>query len=148
MSPDAIVCVSTSGRLFKSFEQRSEVLDLDGELKPDMASLTLGSMNFPKQASVNEPSMIAGLAEKMRARGIVPDVVLKPEGSGGRAPISEAALPGHLQGEAEAFEGDNAGDVLLAGPAVRAAASTGRPVHVLCGPRGRAAADLLPASRG
>ena len=48
----------------------------------------------------------------IQARGIVPDVVLKPEGSGGRAPISEAALPGHLQGEGEAFEGDNAGDVL------------------------------------
>ena len=48
----------------------------------------------------------------IQARGIVPDVVLKPEGSGARAPISEAALPRHLQGEGEAFEGDNAGDVL------------------------------------
>jgi carboxyl-terminal processing protease len=48
----------------------------------------------------------------IQARGIVPDVVLKPDGSGGRAPISEAALPRHLQGEDEAFEGDNAGDVL------------------------------------
>jgi ADP-heptose:LPS heptosyltransferase len=38
---------------------------------------------------------------------------------------------------------DNAGDVLLAGPAVRAAARGG-PVHVLCGPRGRGAAGLLP----
>ena len=39
---------------------------------------------------------------------------------------------------------DNAGDVLLAGPAVRAAAATGRPVVLACGPHGRAAADLLP----
>lgn len=39
---------------------------------------------------------------------------------------------------------DNLGDVLLSGPTVRAAAATGRPVHLLCGPRGRAAADLLP----
>jgi ADP-heptose:LPS heptosyltransferase len=39
---------------------------------------------------------------------------------------------------------DNCGDVLLAGPAVRSAAGSGRPVHLLCGPRGRAAADLLP----
>jgi ADP-heptose:LPS heptosyltransferase len=39
---------------------------------------------------------------------------------------------------------DNAGDVLLTGPAVRAAAATGRPVVLLCGPRGRAAAELLP----
>lgn len=40
---------------------------------------------------------------------------------------------------------DNCGDVLLAGPAVRAAAAAGRRVHLLCGPRGRAGADLLPA---
>lgn len=39
---------------------------------------------------------------------------------------------------------DNLGDVVLAGPAVRSAAATGRPVHLLCGPRGRAAAELLP----
>lgn len=39
---------------------------------------------------------------------------------------------------------DNAGDVLLSGPAVRAAAAGGRDVHLLCGPRGRAAAELLP----
>ena len=39
---------------------------------------------------------------------------------------------------------DNEGDVLLTGPAVRAvAAHTGR-VTMLCGPRGRAAAELLP----
>ena len=48
----------------------------------------------------------------IQARGIVPDVVLKPDGNGGRAAISEAALPRHLQGEGEVFEGDNAGDVL------------------------------------
>jgi len=41
---------------------------------------------------------------------------------------------------------DNLGDVVLAGPAVRAAAATGRPVHVLCGPRGRAMAELLPGA--
>jgi ADP-heptose:LPS heptosyltransferase len=39
---------------------------------------------------------------------------------------------------------DNAGDVLLAGPAVRAAAASGRFVQFLCGPRGHAAARLLP----
>ena len=38
-----------------------------------MASLTLGSLNFPKQASVNAPSTIRGLAERMRERGIVPE---------------------------------------------------------------------------
>lgn len=67
--PDAIICVSTSGRTFGRFEQRSAALELEGEAKPDMASLTLGSLNFPKQASVNDPDMIRALAERMRERG-------------------------------------------------------------------------------
>lgn len=73
-APDVIVCVSTSGRNFKTFEQRSEVLNLDGDLRPEMASLTLGSMNFPQQASVNEPAMIKKLADTMNDRGIVPEL--------------------------------------------------------------------------
>ena len=72
--PGVIICVSTSGRTHKEFAQRSEVLDVDGDEKPEMASLTLGSMNFPKQASVNDPAMIKGLAERMRERGIVPEL--------------------------------------------------------------------------
>lgn len=39
---------------------------------------------------------------------------------------------------------DNVGDVLLAGPAIRAVAASGRQVVALCGPNGRSAADLLP----
>jgi ADP-heptose:LPS heptosyltransferase len=39
---------------------------------------------------------------------------------------------------------DNDGDVLLAGPAVRALAAGAERVTLLCGPRGRAAAALLP----
>jgi ADP-heptose:LPS heptosyltransferase len=39
---------------------------------------------------------------------------------------------------------DNDGDVLLAGPAIRAVAAGAGRVTLLCGPRGRAAAELLP----
>ena len=39
---------------------------------------------------------------------------------------------------------DNLGDVLLAGPAVRAVRASGADVTMLCGPNGRAAAELLP----
>ena len=39
---------------------------------------------------------------------------------------------------------DNDGDVLLAGPAIRAVAAGASRVTLLCGPRGRAAAELLP----
>lgn len=72
--PDVVVCVSTSGRVFKSFEERAEVLDLEGALVPELASLTLGSLNFPGQASVNDPEMIRRLAERMHERGIVPEL--------------------------------------------------------------------------
>ena len=70
--PDLILCVSTSGRTFKAFEQRSEVLGCT-DPAPEMASLTLGSMNFPKVESINSPTMIQSLAETMQARGIVPE---------------------------------------------------------------------------
>ena len=72
--PDAIVCVSTSGRVFGELEQRAAVLDLDGDEKPDLASLTLGSLNFPRQASVNAPETIRALAERMAEREIVPEL--------------------------------------------------------------------------
>jgi len=72
--PDLIICVTTSGRRFRSFEERAQSLDLDGELKPDMASLTLGSMNFRNEASINAPDMIERLAEAMHRRGIVPEL--------------------------------------------------------------------------
>jgi uncharacterized protein (DUF849 family) len=72
--PEVIVCVSTSGRRFTAFEERSAVLDLDGDERPELASLTLGSLNFPGQASVNDPDMIRRLAERMQERGITPEL--------------------------------------------------------------------------
>ena len=72
--PGAVICVSTSGRTFKELRERAAVLDLDGDAKPDMASLTLGSLNFPDQASLNDPAMIKALALRMRERGIVPEL--------------------------------------------------------------------------
>lgn len=71
---DVIICVSTSGRNFPEFEKRSQVLDLIGNLKPDMASLTLSSLNFNKQASISTPQTIKGLAQKMQERGIMPEL--------------------------------------------------------------------------
>jgi len=72
--PDLIISVSTSGRQVAEFEKRSEVLDLAGPLKPDLGSLTLSSLNFNKQASVNTPQMIQALAAKMLALGIRPEL--------------------------------------------------------------------------
>lgn len=67
---DVVICVSTSGRNWSEFAKRSDVLTLGGDLKPDMASLTLSSLNFNQVASVNEPQMIKDLAAMMQHNGI------------------------------------------------------------------------------
>jgi uncharacterized protein (DUF849 family) len=72
--PDLILCVSTSGRTFNELEKRSECLELDGECKPDFASLTLSSLNFNKEASINSPQMIQDMAVRMLERGIRPEL--------------------------------------------------------------------------
>jgi uncharacterized protein (DUF849 family) len=72
--PEVVLVATTSGRLHKDFERRAAVLDLDGSAKPDMASLTLGSLNFPEHASLNEPDMIQRLCRRMRDKGIMPEL--------------------------------------------------------------------------
>lgn len=68
--PDVVISGSTSGRVHTEIEQRAAVL----EAAPDMASLTLGSMNFPTQVSVNAPATIRELARRMRERHILPEL--------------------------------------------------------------------------
>ena len=71
---DLIICVSLSGRDITAVDKRADPLDLEGELKPDMGSLTLSSLNFVRQASVNSPQVIQELATRMLERGIVPEL--------------------------------------------------------------------------
>lgn len=68
--PDLVICASTSGRSTPEFEKRSEVL----ELSPDMASLTMSSLNFAREASMNTPDMILRLANKMAQFGVIPEL--------------------------------------------------------------------------
>lgn len=72
--PDVVLVATTSGRHQSALENRSAVLYLEGAAKPDMASLTLGSLNFPKQPSINAPEMIQQLCSIMRERGILPEL--------------------------------------------------------------------------
>jgi 3-keto-5-aminohexanoate cleavage enzyme len=67
---DLVVCVSLSGRHESSVEKRSAAL----ASRPDMASLTLGSMNFATQPSVNTPQTICGLAERIYTAAAVPEL--------------------------------------------------------------------------
>jgi len=68
--PELVLCVSLSGRNYNELSKRSEAL----ELQPDMGSLTLSSLNFPRQASLNAPDMIQALAEKMNDYGVHPEL--------------------------------------------------------------------------
>ena len=72
--PDLTICVSLSGRNFGALEQRADPLALRGDLRPDMGSLTLASLNFPQQPSINAPEMVRRLAERMHERGIKPEL--------------------------------------------------------------------------
>jgi len=72
--PGAVICVSSSGRDVAEFERRADVLELSGDARPDMASLTLGSLNFRTTASVNAPDTIVRLATAMAERGIRPEL--------------------------------------------------------------------------
>lgn len=67
--PGLVICLSTSGRDVAEFEKRSAII----ELQPDMASLTLGSINFLTQASINAPEMITRLFEKMLDFHVLPE---------------------------------------------------------------------------
>lgn len=71
---DLIICVSLSGRKINEFEKRAEVLQLQGNLKPDMGSLTLSSLNFNRVASMNSPEVIQNLANEMKSRGILAEL--------------------------------------------------------------------------
>lgn len=72
-APEIVICVTTSGRDVTEFENRSEVLEISGSLKPDLASLTLSSQNFLKTASMNSPQMVRDLFQKMLSKDIIPE---------------------------------------------------------------------------
>jgi uncharacterized protein (DUF849 family) len=73
-SKDLVLCVSLSGRNFKEFDKRAEPLRLTGDVKPDLGSLTLSSVNFNRTASVSSPEMIKTLAREMKLRGILAEL--------------------------------------------------------------------------
>ena len=72
LDPELIISGSTSGRVGEGFRERLQVLCPGPGCRPDMASLTLGSHNLPRQASLNTPEMIEALARAMDRRSILP----------------------------------------------------------------------------
>lgn len=72
--PELVICVSCTARSGAGLEERAAVLDLDGDARPDMASLTLSSMNFINGASMSDLETIGALAGRMQERGIRPEL--------------------------------------------------------------------------
>jgi 3-keto-5-aminohexanoate cleavage enzyme len=73
-TPGVILCVTTSSRASKNAEERFSPLRLSEKAKPEFASLSMGSFNFPASISENSPSEIEQLAEEMKQRGITPEL--------------------------------------------------------------------------
>jgi len=67
--PGMIIQFSTGGRS-GSGEERGGMLPL----KPDMASLTVGSNNFPTRVYENSPQLVDWLADEMRLHNILPEI--------------------------------------------------------------------------
>lgn len=67
---DLIVCASLSGRFLPEISQRSAAL----AARPDMATLTLGSLNFPGDASITTPQTISTLLQMIYAAGAIPEL--------------------------------------------------------------------------
>ncbi|MFO1088253.1 MAG: 3-keto-5-aminohexanoate cleavage protein [Hyphomicrobiales bacterium] len=67
--PGMIVQFSTGGRSGKGSERGGMLFH-----KPDMASLSTGSCNFPKIIYENHPDLILELATKMKEYGIKPEI--------------------------------------------------------------------------
>jgi uncharacterized protein (DUF849 family) len=78
--PDLVICVTTSGRLLPSVDHRADVLRLEGDAKPDMASLTLGSLNFRTGPSVTSIETIEELARRMQDAGVKPELEIFDSG--------------------------------------------------------------------
>ena len=72
VAPDVVVCVTTSGRRITAVGQRSAAVRATP--RPDMGSLTLGSINFMRDATRNSPESILGLIDAMHACGVRPEL--------------------------------------------------------------------------
>ncbi|WP_426514119.1 HAD-IIIA family hydrolase [Dactylosporangium sp. McL0621] len=111
-----------------------------GDIGRDMeAALAAGSAGILVPTGLTRrPEVAAAPAVTADLRGAAEMILQRDElhPSGPRTP--------HTAGTVLVVRPDSAGDVLVTGPAIRTVAAGAARVVLLCGPRGRAAAELLP----
>jgi histidinol-phosphate phosphatase family protein len=110
-----------------------------GDIGRDMtAALAAGAAGVLVPTPVTRAEEIAAAPEVAPGLGAAVDAILRRQRL-----VEPAPRPGRA-GTVLVVRSDSAGDVLVTGPAIRAVAHGSERVVMLCGPRGRAAAELLP----
>lgn len=72
--PEVVLCATTSSRVGSDLAARMTALDLPADVRPDLASLTLGSGNFPRTVNANPPDEMVALLERMGEQGVRPEL--------------------------------------------------------------------------
>jgi 3-keto-5-aminohexanoate cleavage enzyme len=71
---DILIQVSTGGAVGMTVDQRCGSLALTGADRPDMATLTTGTVNFGEEVFMNARPMVREIAKRIRALGIKPEL--------------------------------------------------------------------------
>ncbi|PID28916.1 MAG: 3-keto-5-aminohexanoate cleavage protein [Candidatus Cloacimonadota bacterium] len=74
--PEMLIQISTGGAVGVSFEERMAPLSL----KPEMATLNAGTLNFGDQVFVNSPQDIVRLANYFKETGVAPEIEVYESG--------------------------------------------------------------------
>jgi histidinol-phosphate phosphatase family protein len=137
--------VTAAADALRTHPRRCVVIgDVGGDMRAALAAGATGVLvptPITRPEEVAEAPVVAGtVADAVdlvlrRGRLFAGDVATRPA-----VPAGADRPAGHVL----VARCDSAGDLLLTGPAIRAVARGARSVTLLCGPRGRAAADLLP----
>jgi histidinol-phosphate phosphatase family protein len=110
-----------------------------GDIGRDMtAALAAGAAGVLVPTPVTRPEEVAAAPSVAGRLDAAADLILR------RQTLVTALPRPRKAGTVLVVRSDSAGDVLVTGPAVRAVAHGSERVVMLCGPRGRAAAELLP----
>jgi histidinol-phosphate phosphatase family protein len=111
-----------------------------GDIGRDMAAaLAAGAAGILVPTAVTRPPEVAAAPAVADDLSAAAELILRRQG------LHLAGPPAPRRaGTVLVARPDSAGDVLVTGPAIRAVAAGAERVVLLCGPRGRAAAELLP----
>ncbi|WFE49107.1 HAD-IIIA family hydrolase [Micromonospora sp. WMMD1155] len=113
---------------------------LVGDIGRDVAAaLAAGATGVLVPTPVTRPEEVAAAGWTARDLPAAVDEILRRQQA-----VRPATPPAEPVRTALVVRSDSAGDVLVTGPAIRAVAAGAQRVVLLCGPRGRAAAELLP----